>query len=116
MKAVFFIQDVYNITGLGPVPVGQVKEGIIKLGMQLNVNGKVMEIKSIEMHHEQLKEANQGYNVGIALRNGDYNLLKQFIRKDVVFTDEPSPKVLQTEQDIKPEGAFGFLNKIFRKI
>ena len=68
------IQDVYNITGIGVVPVGRVETGIIK------VNDKIMavpgregkgvpgEVKSIEMHHEQMTEAGPGDNVGLSIR------------------------------------------------
>jgi elongation factor 1-alpha len=68
------IQDVYNITGIGVVPVGRVETGVMK------VNDKVMavpgregkgvpgEVKSIEMHHEQMPEAGPGDNVGLSIR------------------------------------------------
>ncbi len=79
------IQDVYNITGIGVVPVGRVETGILK------VNDKVIavpgregkgvpgEVKSIEMHHEQLKEAAPGDNVGLSVRG--------FGKKDVARGD-----------------------------
>jgi len=81
----FFIMDVYRITGVGVVPVGQVKGGILKVGMKLALEGKSMEIKSMQMHHKDIKEAKEGDQVGFALINGDYDLLKKYARKYVDF-------------------------------
>ncbi len=79
------LQDVYNITGIGVVPVGRIETGILK------VNDKVIatpgregkgvpgECKSIEMHHEQLQQAEPGDNVGISVRG--------FGKKDVARGD-----------------------------
>ncbi|MDD5148753.1 MAG: elongation factor 1-alpha, partial [Candidatus ainarchaeum sp.] len=64
------LQDVYNIKGVGTVPVGRIETGILKPGEKLIIMppGVVGEVKSIEMHHEQLKEAKPGDNVGVNLR------------------------------------------------
>lgn len=68
------VQDVYEITGIGTVPVGKVETGILKVGQKViilpgrtgtGVNG---EIKSIEAHHETLPEALAGENVGVNIR------------------------------------------------
>ena len=67
-------QDVYEITGIGTVPVGKIETGIMKVGQKVKVlpgrTGKGIEgeVKTIEMHHEQLKEAVAGDNVGINIR------------------------------------------------
>ena len=123
MQAKVFIQDVYNITGIGVVPVGQVKEGVLKLGMKLNIGGTVMTVKTIEMHHNQLQSANPGDNIGFSLQGGDKNLVQSVARSIVTLSDEgtmnqATPRVQQTpqvQQSTKPEGAFGFLKKIFGK-
>ncbi len=81
----FFIQDIFNITGIGVVPVGQVKSGTLKIGMKLTLDGKTMGIKSIEMYHTPVKEAKEGDSVGITLTDGDLNLLKNYVRKTVEF-------------------------------
>merc|ERR1712077_124768 len=65
------LQDVYKIGGIGTVPVGRVETGIIKPGMVVtfapaNVS---TEVKSVEMHHEALAEANPGDNVGFNVKN-----------------------------------------------
>ena len=72
--ATFYVQDVYNIKGVGIIPVGKVESGIIKLGMQANLGSTVVKIKSIEMHHEKLQEAKEGLNVGILVEiTGNFN-------------------------------------------
>jgi elongation factor 1-alpha len=68
------IQDVYNITGIGVVPVGKVETGVVKVGDKVIAvparegTGVIGEIKTIEMHHEQLKEAGPGDNIGFNVR------------------------------------------------
>ncbi len=68
------IQDVYNITGIGVVPVGRVETGIMKVGDKITVvparegKGVTGEVKSIEMHHEQMQQAEPGDNVGFNVR------------------------------------------------
>ncbi len=64
------IQDVYTITGIGTVPVGRVESGILKPETKVIFmpSNKVGEVKSIEMHHQQLPEARPGDNVGLNVR------------------------------------------------
>jgi len=64
------IQDVYSITGVGTVPVGRVETGIIKPGDKVIFEpaGAVGEIKTVEMHHEQLPSAEPGDNIGFNVR------------------------------------------------
>ncbi len=68
------IQDVYNITGIGVVPVGRVETGVLKVGQKVVAipgregKGVPGEVKSIEMHHEQLQEAVPGDNCGFNVR------------------------------------------------
>jgi len=68
------IQDVYNITGIGVVPVGRVETGVMKVGDKVIVvpgregKGVKGEIKTIEMHHEQINEAIPGDNIGFSVR------------------------------------------------
>jgi len=65
------LQDVYKIGGIGTVPVGRVETGIMKPGMNVTFapTGVSTEVKSIEMHHEQLAEAVPGDNVGFNVKN-----------------------------------------------
>ena len=68
------IQDVYNITGIGVVPVGRVETGKMKIGDKVifvparEGTGVTGEVKSIEMHHEQIQEAIPGDNIGFNVR------------------------------------------------
>jgi len=68
------VQDVYEITGIGTVPVGKIETGVIKVGQKIKVlpgrtgEGLDGEVKTIEMHHEQMSEAQAGDNVGINIR------------------------------------------------
>ena len=81
------LQDVYDITGIGTVPVGKIETGVMKIGQKVTVlpgrSGKGVEgeVRSIEMHHEQMQEANAGDNVGINIRGVGK---KDIARGDVV--------------------------------
>jgi len=65
------LQDVYKIGGIGTVPVGRVETGVLKPGMVVTFAPTMVstEVKSVEMHHEQLAEALPGDNVGFNVKN-----------------------------------------------
>ncbi|MCX6747239.1 MAG: translation elongation factor EF-1 subunit alpha [Candidatus Pacearchaeota archaeon] len=91
------VQDVYEITGIGTVPVGKIETGTMKVGMKVTVlpgrTGKGLdgEIKTIEMHHEGMSEALAGDNVGINIRGVGK---KDIARGDVICqADKPIPIV-----------------------
>jgi elongation factor 1-alpha len=65
------LQDVYKIGGIGTVPVGRVETGIIKAGMVVTFapSNVTTEVKSVEMHHEQLESGQPGDNVGFNVKN-----------------------------------------------
>ncbi|MBS3135656.1 translation elongation factor EF-1 subunit alpha [Candidatus Woesearchaeota archaeon] len=91
------IQDVYNITGIGVVPVGRVETGILKIGDKVVAmpgregKGVPGECKTIEMHHEQLQEALPGDNIGFNVRGFGK---KDIARGDVVsHADKPATVV-----------------------
>ena len=112
MATIMFIQDIFNITGVGIVTVGEIKQGVLRLGMNLDIDGKVMTVKSIEMKHRKISEAYAGCNVGIFLENGDFNLLKSVVKTEVVFSGKgqiPKPEANH------PKGIFGSIKNIFRK-
>lgn len=64
------IQDAYSISGIGTVPVGRVETGILKKGMNVTFMpaNKSGECKSIEMHHEEIAQAEPGDNIGFNVR------------------------------------------------
>uniref|UniRef100_A0A6A7G792 Elongation factor 1-alpha n=1 Tax=Hirondellea gigas TaxID=1518452 RepID=A0A6A7G792_9CRUS len=79
------LQDVYKIGGIGTVPVGRVETGILKPGMVVNFapTGPTTEVKSVEMHHEALVEAQPGDNVGFNVKNVSVKELKRgFVASD----------------------------------
>lgn len=64
------IQDVYKISGVGTVPAGRVETGELVPGMKVVFAPSPLtsEVKSVEMHHEELKKAGPGDNVGFNVR------------------------------------------------
>ncbi len=90
------IQDVYDIKGIGVVPVGRVETGVMKVGDKVVIvparegKGVPAEVKSIEMHHEQMQEAEPGDNVGFNLRGLSK---KDIARGDVVGHPNNVPTV-----------------------
>merc|ERR1719360_286417 len=65
------LQDVYKIGGIGTVPVGRVETGVIKAGITAYFapTGISTEVKSVEMHHESVPQAEPGDNVGFNVKN-----------------------------------------------
>merc|ERR1719282_1300564 len=65
------LQDVYKIGGIGTVPVGRVETGVIKPGMVVTFAPSQLstEVKSVEMPHESLPQAEPGDNVGFNVKN-----------------------------------------------
>jgi len=92
------IQDVYNITGIGVVPVGRVETGVMKVNDKIIIvpgregKGVVGECKSIEMHHESIPQAEPGDNVGFSVRGIGK---KDIARGDVVGHLDNVPKIAQ---------------------
>ena len=67
-KGTFRIIDVYNIKGVGVIPVGEVMSGQLAPGMKTTLNGKVVEIKTMEANHQKLSVANFGNKIGMSLK------------------------------------------------
>lgn len=93
------LQDVYNITGIGAVPVGRIETGIMKIGDKVIIvparegKGVVGEVKTIEMHHEQMQQAEPGDNVGFNVRG----IAKQDVTRGDVLGHVSSPPTVATE-------------------
>jgi elongation factor 1-alpha len=88
------VQDVYTITGVGTVPVGRVETGQMKIGdkvifMPANKEG---EIKTIEMHHERMDNAEPGDNIGFNVRGIGKGEIR---RGDVMGHVDKPPRVVQ---------------------
>jgi len=92
------VQDAYEITGIGTVPVGKIETGVMKPGQKIIVlpgrtgTGIEGEVKTIEMHHEQLPQAEPGDNVGVNIRGVGK---KDIARGDVICDAANPPKVVE---------------------
>src|SRR5271157_103206 len=91
------VQDVCSIKGAGTVPVGRVETGVMKVGDKIIIEPSEItaDVKSIEMHHEALKEAHSGDNIGFNIRGIER---KQINRGDVVGPVKSPPNVATPEQ------------------
>jgi len=89
------IQEVFSITGFGTVPVGRVETGIMKPNDRIIImpSGITTEVKSIEMHHQQLQQAKPGDNIGFNLKGVDKS---QINRGEVVGPVTNPPTVVET--------------------
>jgi len=89
------LQDVYKIGGIGTVPVGRVETGVIRPGMVVVFGpvGTTTEVKSVEMHHEQVEEATPGDNVGFNVKN----LSVKDIKRGYVCSDSKNDPAKDTE-------------------
>ncbi|PSD67951.1 translation elongation factor EF-1 subunit alpha, partial [Acinetobacter pittii] len=91
------LQDVYKIGGIGTVPVGRIETGTIKPGMVVTFapSNVTTEVKSVEMHHQQLPEGFPGDNVGFNVKNVS---VKEIRRGNVAGDSKNDP----------PQGAASF--------
>lgn len=93
------LQDVYEITGIGTVPVGKIATGVMKLNQKVVIlpgrsgTGVHGEIKTIEMHHEQMPTAEAGDNVGVNIRG----IGKKDVARGDVVCDAASPATIAEE-------------------
>ncbi len=93
------IQDVYTIKGVGTVPVGKIETGVMKPGQQLifkpstKPGGATGEVKTIEMHHEQISQGEPGDNVGVNMRGVNKNEIR---RGDVAGPTNDPPTVAKS--------------------
>lgn len=87
------LQDVYEITGIGTVPVGKIETGVMKVGQKVIIlpgrtgKGVEGEIRTVEMHHEQMPSAEAGDNVGVNIRG----IGKKDVARGDVVCDAASP-------------------------
>ncbi len=88
------IQDVYTISGIGAVVVGKVETGVLKPGQKVvaKPSGKQGEVKTVEMHHTQMPQAEPGDNVGISVKGLGKN---DFKRGDVLGDVSKPPTVVE---------------------
>merc|ERR1712110_319853 len=89
------LQDVYKIGGIGTVPVGRVETGSLRAGMVVTFGPMniTTEVKSVEMHHEQVEAAFPGDNVGFNVKN----LSVKDIKRGYVASDSKNDPCTDTE-------------------
>src|SRR3989344_4890389 len=105
------IQDVYEITGIGTVPVGKIETGIMKPGQKIIIlpgrSGKGVpgEIRTVEMHHEQLPSAEAGDNVGINIRGvGKKDVARGYTPVFHVHTAQVPCQFIELIEKTSPDG------------
>ena len=95
------VQDVYKISGIGAVAVGRVETGGIAQGdnvvfepaserLNKNIGG---EVKTIEMHHEEVEDASPGDNIGWNTRGVGQDKIK---KGDVAGPSDNPPTVVDS--------------------
>ncbi|MCH8519668.1 MAG: translation elongation factor EF-1 subunit alpha [Nanoarchaeota archaeon] len=92
------LQDVYAIKGIGLVPVGKVETGMLRPNTKVVAvpaktgTGMAGEVKDVEMHHEKVKEAPPGFNVGFSVKGFNKGDLA---KGDVIGTPDSPPSLVQ---------------------
>ena len=88
------IQNVYSIPGAGTVPVGRVETGVLRVGDRVVFMppGAVGEVRSIQMHYQDLEKAEPGDNIGFAVRGISKNDIR---RGDVAGHLDTPPTVAE---------------------
>lgn len=88
------VQDVHSVTGVGTVPIGRVETGVLRINDKIVFEpaGARGEVKSIEMHHEEIEEAEPGDNVGCNVRGVSKDEIQ---RGDVIGSPENPPTVAE---------------------
>jgi elongation factor 1-alpha len=91
------IQDVYTISGIGTVPVGRLETGVMQPGDNVSFQPSDVggEVKTIEMHHEEVDRAGPGDNVGFNVRGVGKDDIR---RGDVCGPADDPPTVAETFQ------------------
>ena len=91
------IQDVYSISGIGTVPVGRIETGEMEPGDNVSFQPSDVggEVKTIEMHHEEVDYAGPGDNVGFNVRGVGQDDIR---RGDVCGPADDPPTVAETFQ------------------
>jgi elongation factor 1-alpha len=89
------IQDVYTISGIGTVPVGRVETGVLNTGDSVSFQPSDVggEVKTIEMHHDEVPKAEPGDNVGFNVRGVGKDDIH---RGDVCGPADDPPSVAET--------------------
>jgi len=94
-----FIDRIYDVTGVGTVVSGTIKQGRLQAGKELLLgpddtgNFRKVKATSIEMHYHRLAEADAGLVVGIALRGVKHEEIE---RGMILCDNELQPKAVKS--------------------
>lgn len=88
MKVNFFVEDIFNIANQGPVLAGVVKSGQLAIGMTTDLFGNRLMVKMIEKKNIKIELAATGDAVGVYLEGASYDLLKNHIKQEIIFTNK----------------------------
>ena len=103
------LDQAFNVKGVGTVILGTVVSGTIRVHdmIRLLPSGTTTEVRSIQVHDNNMKEAVAGERVGLALKNVDADKLKSDCtiildgdKKWGVKTDKDELQIVYTESDI----------------
>ena len=94
MEATILIQSVFKVAG-NVVPMGMVKEGILKVGMKSSIGKRIVTVKAIEMNRAKVQQATAGNMVAIFL-DGDEDTLIKLMGQEVTFSEEATPAPTKT--------------------
>ncbi len=89
------IQDVFSITGVGTVPIGKVETGTVKVKdiVTFEPSHSSGEVRTIEMHHEQIQQAAPGDNIGFSVRG----VSKDEVKRGDVCGHQAKPPTVTSE-------------------
>ena len=104
----FVVQEIFDISGRGPVAVGRLEAGTLSVGMSTNVNGKSAEIASIEQFMKTLVTVTGPANVGIGLKNVN----KSDLVRGMTLSFTGDAKTVSTEATA-PIATQGFFANLF---
>ena len=67
MKAIFSLEDAFDITSRGTAITGRIKEGVVDNGDFIIINDDVVSIIAIERFKKSFSGAKEGDNVGLLI-------------------------------------------------
>ena len=79
------LRQATNFPPFGFIVLVEVVEGVLKIGMKLNLEGRIMELKRMEALHKTLNEAKVGEKIWLNLKNGDLKIIQKHISHQVEF-------------------------------
>ena len=65
----FTVEDVFNISGATWVLTGRVDSGMLRPGMRFEIDGESVKVRSLQINHENVNGASEGYPADISVRS-----------------------------------------------